>query len=966
MNKLRKLNTILLVVLALVMVLAIAVACGDNETPETPKKDITGVTFENKTVTYDGNEHKITVSGTIPEGVNVSYTNNKGTDTGTYNATATLTGEGYNTLTLNATLTIDGQDITGITLADTTVPYDKEAHSLTIAGELPAGVTVSYTYNGQAVSSVSNYGEYTVKATLAGTGYNTLTLTATLTIEAKDITGATFNGDEVTYDGSEHTIDNIVGLPDGVEVISITGNKGTDAGTYDATAEVWGVGYKPATLTATLIINKATISQANLTFENSTVEYDAKQHSIVVVGNTPTGVTITYFYDGEEATSIAYPGEHEVLAVLSGKNHNELTLTATLTITSHEEMLYSAVYGSYVYFQNSLDGNRLYRATGTGSSLAKVSNDVATYFTSNGTSLYFYSASLFTQTIKALSTGTSGTKLETVFNPGRATYLASDSNGNIYYAKANLVDSKNENGIYKVNVDSKTNSSDTDEIEMTAVRLTTDKADFIAYYNGYIYYCNNSDGSKLYRIAVTANNGTGQKLTDNKVSDIVVADGAVYYTLHKTLSLAGSSIQKYTISSGTTTDLCIDNGAYLTKVGNYIYYVNKDKLTSNVFGKGIYRVSINGGTTVGEKVIDAEETGDCYYSLSGDATYLYYYKMSDKHFYRYNVQTKAETDLMVNFVPTETTTISASPYAHLATYKGEVYYTDVLDTNSLYKYNPDTNATFKVLSDSVSNVFFHEDYMYYSTYIFTNYALWKLDMTNPEAEPVKISSHRYENLIFVDNDIYAIRVMPPLSYKNRIVKLTPPTETDTELYTETIVYFKRNLWVAKLYLYNDKFHFTINPVTFGVSDNIFTHDFDSTDVEQREYLDVTANNFVIYNDTYYYYNHKKNTFCNIALSGGKESVIEQKVEITDMFEYNGIVYYTSISSQNTGIYAYNTSTGETTQITTKVGHGFHVLNGKIYFINIALTLTTDYPQYKSGDGHLYSIDLSDNTVSKVA
>ena len=958
MTKLRKLTAILFVAMALVLSLVLAVACDGNNTPDTPKKDITGITFSDATFDYDGEEHSITVVGDIPEGVTVKYTDNKGTDTGTYNATATLTGDEYNTLTLNAVMTIVGIDITGVTFANATFDYDKLEHEITVSGTLPQGVAVTYENN-----KATNYGEYNATATLSGKGYNTLTLTAKLTIEAKDITGASFTGDEVTYDGNEHIINNVVGLPSGVEVISITGNVGTDAGTYNATAEVWGIGYKPLTLTATLIINKADIPSSNLTFNDVTCEYDAKQHSIVVVGNTPTGVTVTYYYDDVEASSIAYPGEHEVKAVLSGKNHNELILTAKLTITSHEEMLYSAFYGGYVYFQNSLDGKRLYRATGTGSALAKVSNDIATYFTSNGSSLYFYSDSLFTQTIKSLTSTTSGTKLETVFNPGRATYLASDSNGYIYYAKANLVDTKEENGIYKVNVDETTNSSKENEIEMVAVRLTTDKANYIAYYNGYIYYCNTSDGSKLYRISVNATNGTGQKLTDNKVSDIVVADGEVYYTLH---TLTNSSIQKYNISSGKTTTLCIDNGSYLTKVGNYIYYINKDLLTSNLFGKGIYKVSTNGGSTVGEKVIDSQETGDCYYSLASDGTYLYYFKLTDKHFYRYNVSTKAETDLMQNFVPVETTTISASPYAHLASYNGEIYYTDVLDSNSLYKYNPNTHATIKVLSDSVSNVYFYNGYMYYSTHVFTNYALWKLEMNNAEAEPVKISSHRYENLIFEDDHFYAIRVSPPMAYHNYIIKMNLDGTNETLLYTE------RNLYIAKLYFIDNTFHFTINPASPLVANNIYTHNLDSGEKDDTN-VGVRANNFVIYGGKYFYYEQGNTAgaggknFKSCGLDGKNATTIASNVEITEIFEYNGVVYYTSISSQNTGIYAYDIASGNTTKLTDKVGHGFHIVGDRIYFINIALTYTTDYPQYKSGDGHLYNIDLSnDNTVSKVA
>ena len=889
MNKLRKIRSILLVMLALALVLALVAACDNGETPDGPdnttdtsKKTITGVTFVDTEITYDGNEHEITVSGTIPEGVEVNYSNNKRTETGTQTATAVLSGEEYNTLTLTAKLTIKGQDITGVTFSGDTFTYDGTEHEITVSGTLPQGVSVEY-----------------------------------------------------------------------------SNNKATDADEYDAVATLSGKGYNTLTLTAKLIINKATISTANLSFSDYSCEYDAKQHSITIVGNPPAGVSVTYYYNGEQATSIAYPGEHTVEAVLSSKNHHELTLTAKLTITSKEEMLYSAFFNGNVYFQNSLDGNRLYRATGTGTP-AKVSNDVATYFTTNGTNLYYYSDSLFTQTIKELSSS----KISSVYSPGRATYLASDTNGNIYYAKANLVDTKGENGIYKVNI---TAGSEKEEgQEPTAIRLTTDKANYIAYYNGYIYYCNTSDGSKLYRIAVTANNGTGTALTSNKVSDIVVADGAVYYTLH---TLTNSSIQKYTISSGTTTNLCIDNGAYLTKVGNYIYYVNKDLLTSNVFGKGIYRVSINGGSTVGEKVIDAEEIGDCYYSLASDGGYLYYYRASTKHFYRYNISSKTETDLMLNFVPTETATFTGHPYAHIATYDGEIYYTDVLDTNSLYKHNPQTNATIKVLSDSVSNVYFHNGYMYYSTFVVTNYALWKLEMGNPEAEPIKISSHRYENLIFDGENIYAIRVAAAASYNNRIVKLSPPAlGSGTELYDETILYQNRNLYIAKLYLLDGIFHFNINPNPITQITNpeyIYTHELASSNTKQEDKTTLKSNNFVIYNATYYYYNHNQKTFCSSSIANSNETKITDKVEITDIYEYNGVVYYTSISSQNSGIYAYDTSAGTTTKLTSKVGHGFQAYDGKLYFINIALTYTFDYPSRSSGDGHLYSIDIESGTESKV-
>ena len=176
-------------------------ACGGNDKP----KDITGVTFEDKTVYYDGNEHAVTVSGTLPKNVSVSYTNNTGTNVGVYDATAILSGTGYNTLTLNAKLTIENDpsllNITGVTFADKTVTYNGSEQSVTVSGTLPAGVTVSYTGN-----TGTNAGTYNATAVLSGEGYNSLTLTATLKINKAEITGVTFEGSTVTYDVSLNQI----------------------------------------------------------------------------------------------------------------------------------------------------------------------------------------------------------------------------------------------------------------------------------------------------------------------------------------------------------------------------------------------------------------------------------------------------------------------------------------------------------------------------------------------------------------------------------------------------------------------------------------------------------------------------------------------------------------------------------------------------------------------------------------
>ena len=73
------------------------VSCNDNNEKTKQDYDMSGITFENKTVTYDGNEHELLIEGTLPEGVTVTYENNENINAGTYEVTAILKGNGYNT-----------------------------------------------------------------------------------------------------------------------------------------------------------------------------------------------------------------------------------------------------------------------------------------------------------------------------------------------------------------------------------------------------------------------------------------------------------------------------------------------------------------------------------------------------------------------------------------------------------------------------------------------------------------------------------------------------------------------------------------------------------------------------------------------------------------------------------------------------------------------------------------------------
>jgi len=98
--------------------------------------DMSGITFENKTVIYDGKTHNILVSGTLPPNVEAEYVGNGVIGAGTYTVTANFTTSDVNynfpSLSLTAKLTIDKTQLS-ITAADKTITYGDFAPDYTVS-----------------------------------------------------------------------------------------------------------------------------------------------------------------------------------------------------------------------------------------------------------------------------------------------------------------------------------------------------------------------------------------------------------------------------------------------------------------------------------------------------------------------------------------------------------------------------------------------------------------------------------------------------------------------------------------------------------------------------------------------------------------------------------------------------------------------------------------------------------------
>lgn len=153
--------------------------------------DLSAISFADGVFTYDKTAHNLAITGTLPDFVEVTYTESA-TDAGSYTVTATFTvkegADNYEAIApMHAVMVIRPAmvDLSGITLNDAKVKYDGEEHSLSISGTLPQFVNVAYN-----ISAVRAIGEYRVIATFSLTDHNYVlpyqSKTATLTISGSE------------------------------------------------------------------------------------------------------------------------------------------------------------------------------------------------------------------------------------------------------------------------------------------------------------------------------------------------------------------------------------------------------------------------------------------------------------------------------------------------------------------------------------------------------------------------------------------------------------------------------------------------------------------------------------------------------------------------------------------------------------------------------------------------------------
>ena len=228
--------------------------------------------------------------------------------------------------------------------------YDGLPHTVKLNHELPEGATISYPYG----NVFSNAGTYEIVGVISKKGYESKTLTATLTIlqAERDVSGIVFEDKTVVYNGEMRTIE-ATNVPTDINVTYDyfnynTGtkvNKVVNAGKYKVVAHfaLDNANYKTIpNKEAVLTIEKADYDMSKIELKNHTKEYDGNEYSASITNANllPTGVTVKYSYlneNGESVNSNVKAGKYTIVAEFVGGdslNYNPIEpLTATLHVS---------------------------------------------------------------------------------------------------------------------------------------------------------------------------------------------------------------------------------------------------------------------------------------------------------------------------------------------------------------------------------------------------------------------------------------------------------------------------------------------------------------------------------------------------------------------------------------------------------------------------------------------------------
>ena len=811
-------------------------------------------------------------------------------------------------------------NFTGIVFEDLTLDYDGNEHTIT-ATNVPDFAKVEYTNAGPFIDP----NEYEITLSVSADGYNTFEKKAKLRIKALNFTGIVFEDLTLDYDGNEHTIV-ASNVPNFATVEYTSEGPYEDAGEYTIGLKVSARGYNDYMGTASLLINK--INFANVEFKSETFEYDGNSHAIGVTGTLPNDVQINYSsnVDGIE-NSATEVGEYLITAVITHKNYNELTLTATLKIEgTDEERLMVVSNSGELYFQNAIDNNELYFYSIEEEVLKRVSGDsIKDVIKYGDNAILCVSKSLLTSSIKKIEYLNSQVNVQTLLTQS-VDYIQADDSF-VYFIDNSL----NKSGIYKVDFSGE---------EPVVTCLSQGKAKYLQLNNDKLYFADGNNGYKLSSINVSGTQQTRTLVVDEKINNLVLDNGVLYYTVN---NLLGDYIEKFTISNSVRRKLTSDAGQSLTVVDNKLYYVNVDKFATAMIGNGIYSVSTNqlvDNNISGQMVVEAGAQGLC--SLTTDGENIYYYDVDGYKLMKYNLDTTESVNLLDGFVkPEDPTPISTG--SKLVEYEGNIYYLDIWDNKTLHCYNPISKLNYRMTGEKVQDFAIINDTLYVNMVSnLVNNDTYSINLKSGK-ELVKINDYSAVDFVFDGEFLYYVE-------ENAAGARTAIHKCNADGSNDSIIY---NNGVTNLKFVNDKLYFIDGNKIYSLDVN--TSSVTEIKVDNKSVHTTvfeTDGTYLYYRDMYGVLNSKKQ-LSRCKLDGSEKVVlVADDIDPVSIVLANGKIYfYTDTLSGLNGLYCVSASATESTNPTLVLSTDDYyamsiaVIENDIYFI--------DYFSQLQGNAHLY-------------
>ncbi|WP_291065131.1 MULTISPECIES: MBG domain-containing protein [unclassified Empedobacter] len=314
---------------------------------EVKKADFSGLTFEDKTETFNGLSHAVIVNN-LPIDAKVKYElsdekgnkteNNSAINAGTYTVKATVSQENYTDWVETVKLTITSAPLT-VTADTQTKVYGKNDPTLTYQiteGQL-IGTDILTGELGRNIGE--NVGSYAITqgALVTNPNYDLTFISKNLTVTPAPLTITAKNADK-TYDSLAYTGGNGIeydgfvnneteSILIGSLIYSGNSQNAVNTGNY----EIIPSGLNNNNYTITYVKGTLTISLAQITgitFSDESFTYDGSSKSIQIKGDLPTGTTVSYV--GNNKTEV---GTYGVLATIDGGiNYQNQTLNANLKI----------------------------------------------------------------------------------------------------------------------------------------------------------------------------------------------------------------------------------------------------------------------------------------------------------------------------------------------------------------------------------------------------------------------------------------------------------------------------------------------------------------------------------------------------------------------------------------------------------------------------------------------------------